>query len=119
MPATYFEFRLIGVELPKTEKERKRNCLLQDSNPGSVRYPTGYQILVPEQQHQRVVGWAQKILSWGRWSLYQVSTKTELTTASDFPSLLCFRSIRSLSISVALATVDLGPVSRAWEQWVE
>jgi hypothetical protein len=32
----------------------------------------------------------------------------ELATASDVPSLLCFHSLRSLFISVALATVALG-----------
>jgi hypothetical protein len=33
--------------IAKAEKEREINCLLQDSNPGSVGYPTGYRILIP------------------------------------------------------------------------
>jgi hypothetical protein len=45
--------------------------------------------------------------------------KTDLSKASGLPSLtplLPLRSVRSLSISVALATVALGPASgaRAW-----
>jgi hypothetical protein len=59
MPATYFEFWLIGVESPKTEKERERKRKKLHASgfkSGSVGYPTGYQIPIQEQQHPSAAG---------------------------------------------------------------
>jgi hypothetical protein len=68
LPAKISSFGRLACN--RQDRRKEKTACFRISIPGPVGCPSGDQVIIPEQQHQRVVGWDKKTLWWGRRSLW-------------------------------------------------